>query len=301
VTSPVVHHLAVLLVCLTVCAPLRRARWTTRAPQLAVALWQAWLVALTLSLIGLPLQLGLAPFRASTPAAFTRAATELGAGRLVAAIGPTRAGLLAAVGVGTLASAVTLIAAYVRLVRLRRRHIDALTLVADRHPTASDALVVDVADRAVYCLPGTGVVVFTAGALDGLTDEQLAAVLAHERAHLRARHDIALLPFIVLARVLPIPPVRSVLATVALLVEMCADDRAARSHGRDAVRAALLRFADTAGPVPPGALAASGAVTARVLRLTGPVPALSLMARAGIVAGGLLVATTPLSQLAWPY
>ena len=60
---------------------------------------------------------------------------------------------------------------------------------------------------------------------------ELAAVLAHERAHLRERHDLVVLPFTALRRAFP----RSATcvaahSAVALLVEMLADDRARRGR-----------------------------------------------------------------------
>ena len=38
-------------------------------------------------------------------------------------------------------------------------------------------------------------VVVSSGAIEALSDDELAAVLAHERAHLHARHDLVLFPF----------------------------------------------------------------------------------------------------------
>lgn len=52
-----------------------------------------------------------------------------------------------------------------------------------------DAVVVDAAERAAYCVAGhPDTVVVTSAALDSLTDRNLQAVLAHERAHLAGRH-----------------------------------------------------------------------------------------------------------------
>ena len=66
----------------------------------------------------------------------------------------------------------------------------------------------------------------SAGVLDLLDDGQLAAVLSHERAHARARHDLVLLPFAALCRALPgVRWARTAEEAVALLVEMAADDR----------------------------------------------------------------------------
>ena len=92
--------------------------------------------------------------------------------------------------------------------------------------------------------------------------------------------------------------------TVALLVEMMADDHALRVHGllpRE-LATALVRFG-TAGSdgAPAGALAVAegeaegeGELTARVSRLLTPPPPLSRATQAAIVLAAALVATTPL-------
>lgn len=44
-----------------------------------------------------------------------------------------------------------------------------------------------------YCLPGVrSRVVVSEGTLTTLSDNEVAAILTHERAHLRARHDLVL-------------------------------------------------------------------------------------------------------------
>ena len=51
-----------------------------------------------------------------------------------------------------------------------------------------------------YCVPGLGAnrVVVSAGALGRLSGDEFHAVLAHERAHLAARHDLVLEAFTLL-------------------------------------------------------------------------------------------------------
>lgn len=109
-----------------------------------------------------------------------------------------------------------------------------------------------------YCLPGLRHrVVLTRGALERLPPDQLAAVLAHERAHLRARHDLVLEFFTVLHRAVP-PRLRSeaALAEVRLLVEVLADRAALRVAGVTPVARALVTLAR--GRHPEAALAAGG-------------------------------------------
>lgn len=154
--------------------------------------------------------------------------------------------------------------------RRRARHRVLLSLVAHpdgvlgAHVIADDAAV-------VYCLPGRGGrVVFTSAALERLTATQLAAVLAHECAHLRGRHHLVVASAGLLA--LAFPRVRLFAegwAHTTRLVEMRADDLAARGHGRRSVAEALLALADIASP--PAVLAASGVATAlRIERLLAP-------------------------------
>ena len=104
-------------------------------------------------------------------------------------------------------------------------------------------------------------------------------MLAHERAHLRARHDLVLIPFTSLRRTFPRSAViAQAYRTVALLVEMMADDRALRVRGLFAreLATALLRFGTAGAQCPAGALsAAEGELTARVNRLLAPPPPLS--------------------------
>ncbi|MGZ4599610.1 M56 family metallopeptidase [Oryzihumus sp.] len=109
-----------------------------------------------------------------------------------------------------------------------------------------------------YCLPGLRRrVVLTRGALESLPPDQLAAVLAHERAHLRARHDLVLEFFTVLHRAVP-PWLRSeaALAEVRLLVEVLADRAAVRVAGVTPVARALVTLAQ--GRHPEAAMAAGG-------------------------------------------
>jgi Zn-dependent protease with chaperone function len=267
------HFAGVIAACWLTARLLTPARWSRHSPRVAIVCWQSIGLGLGLSAIGAPMALALAPYRDGTAMALLRLIADAFAGRPPAGIGPTRLVLLAA----GLAVAATLLghtgACLVRTARLRRRHRDLLALVARDDPAAPGALVLDHPGAAAYCLPGMRPrVVVSAGTLRLLDGGQLAAVLSHERAHARERHDLVLLPFTALSRALPrLTWVRAACETVALLVEMRADDRARQSHADGVLVAALLRFA--AAPVrvvPPGALAATGELAARVDRLLEP-------------------------------
>ena len=135
-----------------------------------------------------------------------------------------------------------------------------LSLLAHGDPKVPGALVVDHPAAAAYCVPGLrSAIVISAGALDLLDQAELAAVLAHERAHLRERHDLVLLPFTALLRAFRWSGVaREAYAAVALLVEMLADDRALRHRPARELATALLRVGAAGGAhAPTGALAAA--------------------------------------------
>jgi Zn-dependent protease with chaperone function len=122
-----------------------------------------------------------------------------------------------------------------------------------------------------YCLPGRpGPVVVTSAALDRLQAGQLAAVLAHERAHQAGRHHRLMLLAQVLRVGFPwLPAARLAHHAVARLVELAADDAAARAQGRRQVAAALAALGDT--QVPMAALGATGVSAGeRVRRLVAP-------------------------------
>jgi Zn-dependent protease with chaperone function len=155
----------------------------------------------------------------------------------------------------------------------RRRHRRLLDLVADPWPGQAGGRVLAHPRAVAYCLPGTDSrVVLSSGALDLLDEAELAAVIAHERAHLAERHDLVVLPFTAWRTALPVlPGVRRARSAVATLVEMVADDRACAVCDRLALATALARVG--AGGAPDGALAVSGGATVeRVRRLLDPPP-----------------------------
>ncbi len=136
------------------------------------------------------------------------------------------------------------------------------------------------------------------GVLDALPDDQLDAVVAHEDAHLRSRHDLLLEFFTVVHEAVP-APLRSdaALFEVRLLVEALADRAAVRRSGEVATARALLTLAGSRAPE-----AALGAGTTAPVRLRlladGPPPA---VLSATAYAWAALAGTLPLFLLvlAW--
>jgi Zn-dependent protease with chaperone function len=89
-----------------------------------------------------------------------------------------------------------------------------------------------------------GRIVVTSALADGLTRGELRAVLEHERAHLTGRHDVLLrLARLNRACVPALFGARAFDQAVHLLVELAADDVAARLCGPGALAAALRRTA----------------------------------------------------------
>ena len=115
-----------------------------------------------------------------------------------------------------------------------------------------------------YCVPGSRKrVVLTRGTLDALDADQLAAVLAHERAHLRQRHDLVLEFFTVLHTAVP-TWIRSTagMGEVKLLIELLADRWAATVVGRRPLATAMLALAS--GSHPTSALGAGDDAVIRI-------------------------------------
>ena len=156
-----------------------------------------------------------------------------------------------------------------RAQRQTRAHAGVARITGRKLPGEDRAVVLDAAQPVAYCLPGRpATIVVSSGALALLDPAQLAAVLAHERAHLAGRHHVLIALTRSLAAIFPAVPLFARGAEhVARLAEMCADDAAARRSGRGTLVAALLAMA-TGAATPAHALGASAcAVTARLQRL----------------------------------
>jgi bla regulator protein blaR1 len=225
---------------------LRRFQAGQRLPLLAVA---GWLMA-----------------AASLPASWLLAALSLAGhpGRVLPVLG-----MLAAAGVaGRLAWVTTRTWAATRTRRVR--HTEAASMVG-RHDPGLNAVVVDFPDPLVYCLPAPrgGLVVVSTGARARLSRQQLRAVIAHEREHLDGRHHQLLTAAEILSRFVPrVGVFGSLRQEVGDLLEMRADDVAARKYGHRTVAAAIAAMAGARAPS--GALGAGGSMAlARAGRLLG--------------------------------
>lgn len=130
-----------------------------------------------------------------------------------------------------------------------------------------------------YCLPGAGSrLVITEATLTALPDDEVAAVIAHEEAHLRERHDLVLEFFTVLHTAMPRPlRTDAALREVALLVEVLADRAAREAVGEVALGRAIASLAEAANRegLSPGAStgAGTGSAVTRIRLLTADDPA----------------------------
>jgi Zn-dependent protease with chaperone function len=296
---------ALALVCAVGAWRLASARWTSRAPRTAILLWQSIGLTWGLASTGALLAYALEPYRRGILAglhAFLGSAISFGLGEgLREPYGLPRVVALVA-GLTLLALLIAVLpTAGAQTLRARHRHRLLLSLIARDDPGFPGVRVLDHPGATAYCIPGLrSEVVVSDGALKLLSPDEMAAVLAHEAAHTRERHDLVLLPFAALRRALPwVRVVGDAQAAVALLIEMAADDRARRRCSARRLATALLRFG-TAGsvPTPNGALGAAGQhVMARVDRLIKPGAELPRRFRYGMVA--LAVALTVSAPLLW--
>jgi len=251
---------------------LGRARWPDRAPLLAILTYLAagWSVVAALGLAGLTLAVH---------------GTALGGGlshligacvqRLRATYGTPGGATVAGLGLA-LAGAVAARTALTAMTHLRaagrqaRRHAQTARLVGQPEP-ALGAVLVEHAQPHAYCVAGRHpTVILTTGAVQALDPGQLDAVLAHERAHLAGRHHRLLALARIGRLVLPfLPLMRDADEQVARLVELHADDAAARARDPRLLATALVILATAASPSPALAAAATDSVR-RIHRLLVP-------------------------------
>ena len=193
----------------------------------------------------------------------------------------------------------------------RRRHrllVDLLAVPPDTNPShAAHMRVIEHPTPTAYCVPGVRRrVVLTQGTLDALPEKELAAVLAHERAHLVARHDLILEFFTVVHEAVP-AFVRSeaALREVNLLIEVLADRAAVRASGIVATARAIVDMASGSSK-PEGTLAMSASPSAARLRIgllePGPVAGLPASLASSVMyvfAASVVTMPVALLVLAW--
>lgn len=277
------------------------AAWTRRAPGLAVLMWQA----ITASVLTAALLAGAALMVPSLPAsasvtAFLKACTSAvreqygsPAGQAVGVFGGLVAG-------GILLRTLYCIGIALSMIRAGRvSQLQHLSLTARPHPRWPIS-VVEHTTAVAYCIPGRNPrIIFTSAAIARLDDDQTAAVIAHERAHLRGRHDVVLALFDGLARAFPgLASMKLAGRDVPKLLEMRADDVALLRNGRLALASALVGLSEAS--VPMGTVAATSSAMVRLRRMADAPPPLRRSGGVCVAAVSIAVLLAPLAIVAEP-
>jgi Zn-dependent protease with chaperone function len=296
-----VSALAFTIVALVLSGPvpamLARASWPIRAPRAAIVLWQSIALAAVLSAFSAGIAIASRLFVLGPdgrPTATITSEIDVLGWPLWAAYVIVFAVTLV-IG-GRLTFAVLQVAIATR--RRRAHHRMVVDLVGKSQ--GNHLRILNVAQPLAYCLPGVrSRVVVSEGALNALGDNEMAAILTHERAHLRARHDLVLEMFTAVHAAFP-RFVRSgnALDAVRLLIEMLADDAAVRAAGPTPLARALVACAS--GRTPSGALAAGGPTTVlRLRRLGGRPNSRAVAATAYLAAAAVLAVPTLALAVPW--
>ncbi|MFD1827335.1 MULTISPECIES: M56 family metallopeptidase [Mumia] len=256
-TTPLLLGLIGLALAQPVPAVLARMEWPYRAPRAAVVLWQALALAAILAVVGAGLSASLwlvVHEGAPNP--------EPGAWRVALHVA-----FLALTLVVVFRTAWSMVSVTLEVRAVRRRHRTLVDLVASRDASRRSVRILDTSEPFAYCLPGMDArVVLSRGTVASLDPSELDAVLAHERAHLRARHDLVLDAFTALHRAFPrVLRSEAALASTRVLVELLADDHARRASGTTPLARALVKIGTR--PAPAGALGATTTLVRRIERL----------------------------------
>ncbi|MFE9695112.1 M48 family metalloprotease [Micromonospora sp. NPDC005806] len=285
---------------------LPNARWVYRAPGLGLAAWYAVLASVTVSgLVAAASLVARWPATQKTVCSWWAFCVDVLSGDLGpighAIVWTSIAGLAAGAGF-----AVRRLATVARdAARLLREHHNTLTLIGRLDPRLG-AVVVDDPVPAAYALPGRRHrIVITSGAIADLPAPQVAAILAHERAHTRHHHHLLLAAARMLTKAFPAMAVfADAHRQIDRLVELHADDIATRAHAPLDLARALVACAEAAtrsqcAPVPAMAAAAHGGdALERVHRLLTPPPPVSPRRRLAITASLIALTATPIAVAA---
>lgn len=296
---------------------LKKAQWPSRAPGAALVLWQAIGISGGLALVTAPLTWGLQPFGTGIISGLLELWRVLQSQGPEAVVHDPRWHPLGLAGItlglilfGHL-TLVLLHTAY-RTFRQRKKHREFVEILSASlkdgdHGFTQDTVgagtmrVLPVEYPLAYCLPGINqpLTVVSRGLLDELTTQQLAAVLAHESAHLTQRHDLLRLAFESWHKAAPWFPATGVAVNeVSELTEIMADEVALSRHNREDLIAALAYTLHATTPAPQSSasseVAADDNVTSRrILRLTKPDKRLGSCRVSLVIIVAVLLVTVP--------
>ncbi|QDZ13797.1 M56 family metallopeptidase [Humibacter ginsenosidimutans] len=293
---------------------LATAAWPRRMPGAALVLWQAIALAGGLSMIGSLLVFGLIPFGDDLPHAAGAFLADLVAGRLPADANFFEMFALAGAVLLGAHLLLNLVRTSWRAERQRRHHVQLLRLLSDPLPEQPGTRVIDHATPVAYCLPGAprAVTVLSAGLLELLPDEELAAVVAHERAHVTQHHHVLQVAFSAWRSALPWFPIATrAHEAVGLLIELLADDQARRTVSERNLSRAVARVALAAngtgdgasspvGPFSPVPATPAEWADARVARLTDVASTTAPALRLSVLACAVALVLVPTLMLLGP-
>jgi Zn-dependent protease with chaperone function len=281
---------------------LASASWTRQAPRVAILTWQALTVSVvvTVVLAGVTLLIPITALAGDLGAIVHACAVSIATAYGESEFLPVK--LVGAFLAGVLPVWVLICGAQVLGGgwRSRRRLHRSLSLVTETD-AGSGITVIETAAPAAFCVPGRSAqIVVTRGALSNLSTCELDGVLAHEEAHLRGRHNLAVALSQILARAFP----RIRLFQVATketrqLIELLADDAALQRVDRVNLASAIVSLAEMKAPTAAMAMA-QDAATLRVSRLLSPAPPLAPWRDRFAVLGALAVVVAPLFIAGYP-
>lgn len=237
-------------------------------PRVTFLAW-AGLVGGTTTALLAPLALSLAPGHGGMTML-----SDLAQRCLLAVRDALPARLEAGIGLAGLAVALTTLVRFVihwRATTLERRHMHDKHLDLYRllhHGQCEPTLWLPLDTPLAYSLAGSPAIVVASEGLRAQLDPMaLAAVLAHERAHVRRRHHLLVAIAEAVSYAIPwLPLTRRSPELVRALVELDADRHAAHEHGAASVRRALMALGASA--IPASALGiAQDCVELRLARL----------------------------------
>lgn len=243
------------------------------SPRMGAAAWIAAVAAALVTwLVALALAIGATADSVHTGAVVTLCLELFGFSDHTRMAGPI--GLLTLIVAATLTLGLVALRVCRCISRLRARsheHAQAARIIG--RPTGHPNVVMVEDDRpAAYCVVGRpNAIVVTSAALRSLSRSELKAVLAHENAHISGRHHYILIVLRAVALTLPrLPLFARAERCVAELLEMCADDTAARRVGTRPLLTGLIALAGHQPVAYDGLAAAATAVVTRAQRLVTP-------------------------------
>ncbi|QPZ37010.1 M56 family metallopeptidase [Paramicrobacterium chengjingii] len=277
---------------------LARATWPSRAPAVALVVWQAIAIAGVLSTIGALVTIGLSGIAPTVSKGLATLASAAMSGSAPPELGALHIFALCCAVLFAGHLLLSVLTTVVRTERERRRQHDLVALLSAPTSSVPGARVMEYAAPVAYCLPGAfrTATVLTDGLVKALSADELNAVISHERAHLTQQHHLLLLAFRAWRKALPWFPIATRASdAVGLLVEMRADDTARAEFSADPLVSAIITVATGGGGSPDVGVADATPQSAapRVTRLLAQQHPLPSFAVVGIFAASLALVLVP--------